>query len=122
MNDGAVGKLHVSGHGHGDADGLAALAALPGDGGGDAEDDQVEADPDQVHHNGADVVAVVHSGEQVQWRGQICAGKLEEPWNRAEDAEKFQADHEEEWPCEMAVEESAVDDAALRGDVEAAQF
>src|SRR5216683_7610564 len=58
----------------------------------------------------------------------MCAGKLEEPGNleksgnRAEDAENVQPDHEEEWLGEMAVEESAVHDTALRCDVEAAQF
>src|SRR5260370_40121211 len=58
----------------------------------------------------------------------MCAGKLEEPGNleksgnRAEDAENVQPDHEEEWPCEMAAEESAVHDTAFCCDVEAAQF
>src|SRR5258706_2815209 len=52
----------------------------------------------------------------------MCAGKTEESGNCAEDAEKVQADQEEEGPCEMAVEELAVDDSALCGDVEAAQF
>src|SRR5260370_16573129 len=47
---------------------------------------------------------------------------MEESWNRAEDTEEVQADHEEEWAGEVAVEEFAVDDTALCRDVEAAQF
>src|SRR5437899_1439441 len=49
------------------------------------------------------------------------AAKLEESRDCAEDAEKVQADHEKERPCEMLVEESSVDDASLGGDVEFAQ-
>src|SRR5258708_31246379 len=51
----------------------------------------------------------------------MCAGKAEESWNCAKDTEKVQADQEEEGACEMAVEELAVDDSALCGDVEFSQ-
>ena len=122
MDDAAVGELDVSGDGHGDADRVTALAALPGDGCGDAEDDEVEAHPDEIHDDGADMAAVVHAGEDVHGPGYAGAGKLDESRNRAKDAKDVHRDHEEKGAGDAVVEETAVDDSALRGHVEAAEF
>ncbi len=100
---------------HLDANGLAALLTLPGDGDGDAEDDHVEADPDHVHDDGAEVVGIIEQAERPE-------GDLEVARDGHEQAEDVEAEHEHERLGDAAVEERLVDDASLGGDVEAAEL
>src|ERR1700735_1056013 len=68
------------------------------------------------------MIAVVHSGEDIQGEVQVCAWKLEEARDRADDAEKVHRDHQEIRLGDAAVEEFTVDDSPLGGHVEAAKF
>lgn len=103
-----------------DADGLAALLLLAGDGDGGAEDDDVEQGPKDVHHDGAEMVGVVHAGEElegedeeVEGEGGVDGGKLEVARDGGEDAEDVETEHEEIGRGDAAIEKGAIDDAAL---------
>ncbi len=122
VDDDACGCNDFGGYRHLDANGLTTLLALPGDGGGDAEDDHVEEDPDEVHDDGAEVVGVVHAGEQVEREDHASAGKLEVAGDGGEQADDVHTEHEHEGLGDAGVEEGFVDDASLGGDVEAAEL
>src|SRR3984885_12908822 len=67
-------------------------------------------------------MAVVHCREQVQRKALVCARKLNEPGDCAQDAEQVDRNEEEEGAGDAFVEESAIDDSTFGGDVEAAQL
>src|SRR5271170_8069195 len=121
MDGGSVGQLDGGRHCHWKAHSLTALAALPGDRGGNHEDNKVEGGPDQVHHNGASVVAVVHSCGHIQWPGLSSARERKESRNCAEHADDVDRDHHKEGLCDARVEEPSIDDAAFCGHLEAAE-
>jgi hypothetical protein len=98
---------------HFDADGLASLLAFPGDGDGGADDDHVEESPEEIHGDGAEVVAIVETAEERE-------RDVEGARDRQEETADVETQHEQKGLGDAGVEEGLVDDASLGGDVEAA--
>ena len=73
----------------------------------------LETGPQEVHHDCADVVAVVHPGEQVERKAAACARELNESRKGAENTEAVHSNHQEEGLGDTLVEEFVVHDAAL---------
>src|ERR1700722_9687738 len=67
------------------------------------------------------MAAVVHVGDEMQWRGCSCTGKFDEPRYGAEDSEGVDRREKQEGLGPSGVEESFCNDAALCGRVEVAK-
>lgn len=74
---------------HFDADGLASLLAFPGDGDGGADDDHVEESPEEIHGDGAEVVAIVETAEERE-------RDVEGARDRHEETADVESQHEQE--------------------------